>query len=105
MKTSVSVIAASAFWFALTLQTAYADSNPWQMQNLFEPSQAQLDREHQGHVMIYHGMKDSDIDRAMDEQFDRVETMMFTGTISTDEDGQPLHDSVTGAVIVDDDGC
>ena len=105
MKTRRSVIPATAILFALTLQTAYADDNDWQMTNLFEPSPAQIEREHKQRVMIYHGMKDTDVNRAMDEQFERVETMMFTGTILTDDTGEPLRDPATGDVIVEDDGC
>jgi hypothetical protein len=105
MKTRRSVIPATVILFAMTLQAAYADDNTWQMTNLFEPSPAQIEREQKQRVMIYHGMKDTDINRAMDEQFDRVETMMFTGTILTDDTGKPLHDPETGDVVVEDDGC
>ena len=87
------------------IQPVFADGNSWQMTNLFHPSPAQLDREKDGRVMIYHGVKDIDIDRAMEEQFERIETMMFTGTIVTDNTGQPQRDPETDLIVVEDDGC
>jgi hypothetical protein len=98
-------MSATVFWFASTLPVAHADANSWQMTNLFKPSPAQIEREQKGRVMIYHGMKDTDVTRAMDEQFERVETMMFTGTIVTDGAGEPLRDPETGDIVVEDDGC
>ena len=105
MNSRISAGSASVIWIALSLQTAAAADNSWQMSHLFAPSPAQIDRERKGRVMIYHGMKDIDVDRAMDEQFDRIESMMFTGTIVTDDAGRPLRDPETGEVVVEDDGC
>ena len=105
MKACKSVITAMVFCLASTLRAAYADEDSWQMTNLFEPSPAQLEREKRGRVVIYHGIKDIDVNRAMDAQFERIENMMFTGTIVTDDTGQPLRDPTSGEIVVEDDGC
>jgi len=105
MKTCRTILPATVIVFASSLPIAHANGNAWQMTNLFEPSPAQIEREQKGRVMIYHGMKDTDVNRAMDEQFERVETMMFTGTIVTDDAGEPLRDPETGDIVVEDDGC
>jgi hypothetical protein len=84
---------------------AQADLNDWYMQQLFEPSENQLAMEQRGRIMIYDGMRDRDVQRALHEQFDRVEAMMFTGTVVTDEKGEPARDEKTGKIIVENDGC
>jgi len=88
-------------------QAAYSGSvyERWQLQRLLQPSDTQLKQEQKGKIFIYEGIKDKDISRVMGEQFDRVETMMFIGTVVTDEYGQPQTDPETGLAMIEDDGC
>jgi hypothetical protein len=98
--TSIAIVATS-----LLTANAQADQLDWYMQQLFEPSGQQLAMENKGRIMIYDGLHDKDVQRAMDEQFERVESMMFTGTIVTDESGEPAIDLETGEILVENDGC
>jgi hypothetical protein len=88
--------------------TANADSSPvkrWQMARLLEPTQADLRAEAKGRVMIYDGLTDRDVERAFDEQFDRLEHMMFIRVVVTDDSGKARR-SETGEVVTEsDDGC
>ena len=68
----------------------------FQMNALFNPSQAQQQAEARGRVMIYDGLDEEVVERAFDEQFARVEHMMFTRVRHTEPDG---------TVSVEDDGC
>lgn len=81
------------------------NADPWQMERLFSPSKSDIASEHQGHIVIYSGLLDSDVDKAMDLYFDRIEAMMFIQTIHTDRNGKPKVDPDTGEVEVADDGC
>ena len=112
LRTSMVVNYAGAVVAALLLTTqlpvAAANSDQlyeWYLQRLFEPGSQQLAVETQGRVQIYPGMKDTDVTRALDEQFRRIDTMMFTGTIVTDPDGETVKDPETGEALVEDDGC
>jgi hypothetical protein len=77
----------------------------WQVSMLFNPNEHQLEVEHKGRVMIYDGLYSTEVNQAMEQQFDRIEHMMFTNTIMTDEAGKPLRDPKTGLVMVEEDGC
>ena len=80
-----------------------ADS--WQMKRLFQPTHADLKSEAKGRVMIYDGVTDKTVERALREQFQRVDAMMFTRTVVTDADGAPRRDPDSGVVLHEDDGC
>jgi hypothetical protein len=76
-----------------------ADANDsFQYNALFNPSTAQLKAEDRGRVMIYDGLDNAVVERALDEQFSRIEHMMFVRTRqnSSDDDDEDT---------VEDDGC
>jgi hypothetical protein len=77
----------------------------WQISMLFNPNEHQLEVEDKGRVMIYDGLYSAEVNQAMEQQFDRIEHMMFTNTIMTDEAGKPLRNPKTGLVMVEEDGC
>ncbi len=79
--------------------------NAWQHNLLFAPTAGQIEIEKRGRVVIFDGLRDIDVDRAMDQQFHRVQSMMFVRTIVTDEEGTPEADPETGVLIIEDDGC
>ena len=80
-------------------------SENWQMKRLFHPTHAALASETKGKIIIYSGLTDKVVEKALDENFNRIDAMMFTKTIKTDETGNPLRDSETGELITEDDGC
>jgi hypothetical protein len=76
----------------------------WQNNRLFTPTMKQREQEKQGGIVIYDGLKDTTVEKAMDKAFDRIQNMMFIRIIHTDKGGQPKHDS-NGDVLVGDDDC
>ena len=67
-----------------------------QTKNLYQPAAYVVNREARGVVTIYDGFTSGEVDQAMDEHYDRIENMMFTRVVMTDEPG--------GDFVVDD-GC
>ena len=82
-----------------------ADVSEIERRRLFEPIEAELRAEADGRIYIYDGLREIDIAHAMDQEFDRVESMMFIRVRSTDEKGELLKDPATGEEFVQDDGC
>ena len=105
MNTTIGFTLSAIVVMSLYAGHVRAEQPDWYRQQLFEPSESQLAMEARGRVTIYDGLRDIDVQRALDEQFDRIESMMFTGTVMTDENGELLRDEVTGEVLVENDGC
>lgn len=97
-------------WLGLSAATAAgivlaSDLSAIEKRRLFEPTEAELRQEAKGRIYIYDGLSDTDIARAMDEEFARAESMMFIRVRKTDKDGAPLTDPDTGIPVFQDDGC
>jgi hypothetical protein len=109
MKTTLinSLLPVTLAWISITLMLnpGLAIAGDWQEKLLFNPSESQLKAERRGRIMIYDGLKDTEIRKAMDTQFDRIESMMFVRTVVTNEEGNVERDSESGQVVVEDDGC
>lgn len=101
------IVVAALLLASVTAQTRADETAAmkWKMSQLYQPSADQLRREQRGHVFIYDGLKDKDIDRAMNTQFERLDRMMFTRVVVTNKHGETNVDSATGEVEVLDDGC
>ena len=101
---NVLIILATSSVFS---QSTLADDpqQSWQLSLLFNPGDHQHEMGRRGRVFIYDGLRDTVIEQALDEQYDRIEGMMFVNTVVTDDDGVPLTDPETGEVLVENDGC
>ena len=100
----VSIVSATGATVA-PVKADEAPGNAWQHNLLFAPSPMQIEIEKRGRVVIYDGLRDVDIDRVMDQQFHRVQSMMFVRTVVTDTAGVPAADPETGILLMEDDGC
>lgn len=60
----------------------------FQQNLLLTPSKNMLLAEVDGRVMIYDGLKSETIDKAMDEQFNRIDKMMFVSTLYKQKNGE-----------------
>jgi hypothetical protein len=88
-----------------TTMVQAGDLHEWYASLLFEPAPQQLQQERDGRIQIYDGLSDVEVNRTLEEQFERIESMMFTGVVVTDGAGKPRTDPVSGKVVVEDDGC
>jgi hypothetical protein len=84
---------------------AAADVSDIELRRLFDPTEAELASEADGRIYIYDGLTDRDVQRALNEEFERVDNMMFIRTRQTDAQGAVKRDEDTGEVEYEDDGC
>lgn len=100
------IFATTVLAVSLVPGMAGADENyrKWQTDRLYTPTKQQLAREKSGRVIIFDGLRDSEVEQAMDSQFDRLDSMMFVRTIVTDKVGAPLTDE-QGSYVTEDDDC
>ena len=80
---------------ALITTPVFAVDN-YQINSLLTPSESLLNAEARGRIMIYDGLQIAMVDKAMDEQFNRIDSMMFV---------RIQHTKANGKVEVEDDGC
>ena len=80
-------------------------SKLWQLKRLFSPSPRQVKMEQHQRIFTYIGLTDKEVDQALDQNFDRIESFMIANIVITDEQGKPKHNPKTGEVITEDDGC
>lgn len=71
---------------------ASADDNlhQWQLRRLFVPTERERAHERKGNVYIYEGLSDREVDQALNQQFERIDYMLFLGTRRTDGSGAVL---------------
>lgn len=77
----------------------------WQVRRLMQPSQRELEKEEKGSVYVYDGLREQEVDAALNTHFSRIQNMMFVGTVKTDTSGEPLQDAASGQVIQESGGC
>ena len=65
----------------LLISTASASRNSsWQLERLLSPQEHHINQESKGAVFIYDRLYETDIETALDQQFNRIDSMMFIRT-------------------------
>lgn len=54
-----------------------AEAEDWQVRRLLAPTPQERTAERQGTVFIYDGLNEHHVDQALEQAFDRVQSMMF----------------------------
>ena len=97
IKASQSIVFARAICIlAILFSNTPQAEDTYQYEVLLNPGQEVLEAEMRGYVMIYDGLDNYLVERAMTEQFGRIENMMFVRIRHTDEEGE---------MMVEEDGC
>lgn len=83
---------------------AQANLQQWQLRRLNQPTDRERAQESAGGIYIYDGLTDRQVDNALDRHFDRIENMMFMGTVKTSPSGDAQRDE-RGNVATESGGC
>ena len=91
-----AIAVACSLAFHLVSQNALAagPTAAWELRQLHQPSDTLIENERRGRVTIYDGVTVAEIDKALDNQFDRIDAMMFVRT---------QHQTPEGDYFADDD--
>ena len=77
------------FVLALSMAAIPASAlDSYQERVLFSPSSDILQAEAGGRIMIYDGLRNETVEKALENQFDRIENMMFVRTVYVQENGE-----------------
>ena len=80
LKAPLITIGNLIFTVLLVSSSSVHANESYQLKVLFTPSKSDLQAEAKGRVMIYDSLKNQTVDKAMSEQFGRIDKMMFTRT-------------------------
>lgn len=72
--------------------SAQSSLEQWQLRRLNEPTERERRHEREGNVYIYEGLTDRVVDQVLSTHFDRIEYMMFLGTLKTEPTGEVRSD-------------
>ena len=88
----ISFIRSFAVLSAASVTLMFSNSSiaydEYQYSILFNPTENVLEAEERGRIMIYDGLKNEEVEKAMTEQFERIENMMFVRTVHIQENGE-----------------
>jgi hypothetical protein len=101
---AASLLLSAAPVAAIGGATPDANLEQWLLRRLNDPTEHERAHERQGNVYIYDGLTDREVERALDEHFDRIEYMMFMGTRQTEPTGEVRTDA-QGRVETESPGC
>jgi hypothetical protein len=90
--------------FAHADEVANVNLQQWQARRLNYPTPREIVKEREGNVYIYDGLTDRQVEQAMDKNFNRIEYMMFLGTLKTDPTGSVRRDE-QGNAETESAGC
>ncbi len=77
------------FMSVLSMTPLHASNQgSYQERILFSPNPEIQQAETRGRIMIYDGLKNETVEKALDLQFDRIENMMFVRTVYVQENGE-----------------